>query len=88
MNIGDKVVCVDDSPCVQCGGNGNIKKGIVYVIQNIRQSTLGKVTILDLIGVNPNCHNSPYGKTAYSANRFRLLSEMQSEAAQRKTAHA
>ena len=80
MKPGDKVVCVDDSPC-RCGNcNGRpagLIKNNVYVIADIWEHQLG--IVIDVVGtVNP-----PEGKhmtNTFGAYRFRLLDEMKQEA--------
>jgi hypothetical protein len=78
MNIGDKVVCVDDGPCVNCGHpNLWIKKDAVYVIRNIRR--VGETVVLDLVGVNsPACHED-FGM-GFGVRRFRRLEELKKQA--------
>ena len=81
MKIGDKVVCIDDSPCCRCGAkNIYISKGMVYVVANVRLSILEN-PIIDLIGIKPpECHTKNQG---FCINRFRLLDELKEESKQK-----
>lgn len=74
MSIGDKVVCVDDSPCKTCGANLSIVKGSIYVIVGLRLSRYGSIPMLDLLGAEAACHGEK--NNGYMAARFRLLDEM------------
>lgn len=83
MKIGDKVVCVDDSPCqclVRCGSPSGVEKGRVYVVAD----TVGVSDGLRLILVGrapvPYHASSPptFGR-GLDANRFRRLEEVKAE---------
>jgi len=74
MTIGDKVVCVDDSPCKCCGGIFPTTKGMVYVIENLL--VYHKGLVLMLVGVNA----APLHARGILAYRFRLLDELKQEA--------
>ena len=74
MNIGDKVVCVDDSPCKTCGSPLALSKNQIYVVIGIRKSNITTQILLDIIGSKPTCHQSP--NPGYLANRFRPLNEI------------
>jgi hypothetical protein len=76
MKIGEKVVCVDDNPCLVCSAPLGLIKNNVYVIRGLRMTTTKGSLILDLIGMNPNCHTDGQG---YSAKRFRSLDELKKQ---------
>jgi hypothetical protein len=84
MKIGDKVVCVDDSPC-RCGNCGRmplpLKSGSVYVIDGFYTYERKGILCFTLIGVptikNHFDHN---GLGVYASYRFRLLDELKAEA--------
>lgn len=73
MTIGDKVVCVDDSPSKH-GHKCPVVDGRVYVVSQLFEHK-GKLG-LNLIGVR--IKNKRY--CGFAASRFRLLSEMKREA--------
>lgn len=80
MKTGDKVVCVDDSPCRLCGAPVNLKKGQVYVIMEIEDVSglYGREPALKLIGTPATClEHNPFN--AHRASRFRLLDELKQE---------
>jgi hypothetical protein len=77
MKIGDKVVCVNDSPCCDCGIKHGYIKNNVYVISAVRGTDDGTGSIgVRCIGVNyhPNC-----GTGYNSSRRFRLLDELKEQ---------
>lgn len=74
MEPGNKVVCIDDSPCKVCGRILEIVKGKVYVVRGIRMNNVTPTLILDLVGLYPECHGAP--NPGYSIKRFRLLDEI------------
>lgn len=80
MNIGDKVVCVDDSACLRCGHKLSITLNSVYVILSSGRNSVGYW--VNLIGV-PLCHcQDRYigpEQTGYRQSRFRLLDELKKE---------
>lgn len=81
MKAGDKVVCVDDSPCVCCDMRPLVVKGRVYVVASTygHTYTYGErptLLILVLVGV-PAQEDHMIG---YPAIRFRLLDVMRAEA--------
>lgn len=84
MKIGDKVVCIDDSPCRICGFPQPIIKNTVYVIEEIDQTENG-------IGVNlignhaPACHGYNSEIHFYWLYRFRLLDELKAETRERQS---
>ena len=70
MKTGDKVVCVDDSPCQTCGASVNVIKHQVYVVEH----SCNDRPAISLIGIRPNCGSGLF----YRADRFRLLDELKS----------
>lgn len=81
MNVGDKVVCVDDSPCCYCHTPIDLLSGQVYVVSGIRICYVSKNLVLDILGLKPTCHG--IGQ-AYNAKRFRKLDELKEETRQRQ----
>lgn len=82
MKIGDKVVCVNDSPCNWCRVPIGLKKGQVYVIDGIIRRN-GGFSVL-ILGWTLSCahleaHNGEPKNEAW-IERFRLLDEMKAEA--------
>lgn len=78
MNIGDKVVCIDDSPskCPCCKGEKlNISKNLVYVI-----SGLALKDGIFLIGVN-QFHNDKRNSIDYGflSTRFVSLTDLKNK---------
>lgn len=73
MNMNDKVVCVDDGPCMICGRTiVEIVRGMVYCVDGVKLSKLGKLTV-SLVGVVPiQCHTI-YEVSWFYAGRFRKL---------------
>ena len=82
MNVGDKVVCVNDGfdPEVAKLYAALPKKGVVYVIRDIRigiqpDCRTGDVSLL-LVGlVNPRAESRSALERGFSASRFRRLDE-------------
>jgi hypothetical protein len=75
MKIGDKVVCVDDSPCSICGKKHSLIKSSVYVVSAVR----GFLDSLGSVGVKcigAACHNHNNSTGFLSSLRFRLLDEL------------
>jgi len=88
MKAGDKVVCVDDSPChCGCGTAVNVKKGLIYVIREVFEggNKIGRFLCLDLYGVVHT--NTNHASIGIWVERFRLLEELKQEAAQRQSTH-
>lgn len=84
MKAGDKVVCVDDSPC-KCGLCGGIKfpsaKNQVSVIR--KNGQMAGIECIWLIGITvPHGTHSDAG---INPARFRLLDELKQDSAQRQT---
>lgn len=78
MKIGDKVVCVDDSPskCNCCWGMScPLTFGSVYVVSRAGRTQTGHPYI-EVVGVRLSHHRVVFG---FAASRFRLLSEMKNE---------
>lgn len=86
MKIGDKVVCVDDSPCVVCGGKTNHVLGSVYVVNGF--FVYKSIPRLGLIGYRTNCKHAPAGFENFTrASRYRLLDDLKAEAAKKQSSH-
>lgn len=82
MKVGDKVVCVDDSPCrCSChkGEPCSLILNHVYVVEGLTETD--GVSGLLLYGKRDDRHKFNF---AYSANRFRLLDELKQEARERQ----
>jgi hypothetical protein len=89
MKAGDKVVCVNNGPCIVCGTISKLILGSVYVISrtSIGNSATKYAVRLDLLGMSlPNCHPSNTD-VWFASRRFRLLDEMKKESEQRNTKH-
>lgn len=80
MNIGDKVVCINDKPS-QHGHKCPAIKGRVYVISEVF-TFCGELGI-NVIGI---VLSSRY--RGFKSNRFRLLQEMKQEAYDKRTEKA
>lgn len=84
MKPGDKVVCVDDSPCKCHCHLGepviHIAKGIVYTVEFDQGPGADEGIVL--IGVRDNRHRLNYG---YNHFRFRKLDELKAEARLRQS---
>jgi hypothetical protein len=89
FEVGDKVVCVDDSPVPKVP-KGDIlllppvmvKEGSIYVIREIFPKASG-VQLLGLEGASV-LGSENRGNIPWNWHRFRKLSELQSEARNRK----
>ena len=81
MKIGDKVVCVDDSPCI-CGQQIGLIKNNVYVVEACGEQN-GR-SVFYLLGWQASCKDNPIHrdsrKNTARATRFRSLDEMKLEA--------
>ena len=71
MKYGDKVVCVDDSPCQSCGAPVNVIKHQVYVVE----ARFDDWAAISLIGIRPICG----ARFFYRADRFRMLDELKEQ---------
>lgn len=80
MKIGDKVVCVDDSPCVNCGKKTLIVNN-VYVVEATQIHPLYQELEIRVLGAN---HEPPNCRAFWRGDRFRLLDELKAEAAKRQ----
>lgn len=67
MKTGDKVVCVDASPCPTCGRSSGLINNLVYVVSRIADDC----PAIAVLGVTAGC-----GTGFFRAERFRLLDEM------------
>lgn len=77
MKTGDKVVCVDDSPCrcrIKCGGAIGLKLNSIYVIEGFDFED-GELLLL-LVGFSPLTMPIPHKGRTMSASRFRLLDHL------------
>lgn len=83
MKPGDKVVCVNDKPCMHCFEPVKYKKDLVYVIKDVIPISNGKVG-LRLIGVST--HTCFYKERIQRVSRFRLLDELKQQAAKQQAA--
>ena len=86
MKIGDKVVCVDDSPCrCGCGQELNVKQGVIYVVSGFKiwNGILG----LLLVGVIQS-HKEYGNEAAIAASRFRLLDHLKEKSQSLKETYA
>lgn len=82
MKIGDKVVCVDDSPCGNCGVSLGFIKNNVYVISAVRGTPDSRGSIgIKCIGVP--CHNHK-NQGYVNSLRFRLLDELKEQNANKQ----
>lgn len=81
MKIGDKVVCVDDSPCRHCGTGTNVRRDSVYVVLAFHKAHDG-IPCLELIG-SP-IHVCGQKLTYHRASRFRSLDEVKAENAMKR----
>lgn len=81
MKIGDKVVCVDDSPCkcpgIYCNGAMPVKRNGVFVIEGLFISS--GILFIILFGVAAQSGHL----RGVNASRFRLLDDMKQEARER-----
>ena len=85
MKVGDKVVCVDDSPNKNhCGCPCSCKKGVVYVIAEARVHPMYGNLGLKLLGLVISHLCGRAGTGYIDASRFRLLDELKQEAKQRQ----
>lgn len=85
MNIGDKVVCVNDSRCrcaICIGLPVPVIKNNVYVVERISNAFSGRTTAIVLLGV-PKVHEDLPDR-GIGADRFRLLDELKQQAKQRE----
>jgi hypothetical protein len=83
MKIGDKVICVDDSPCAKCGIKHGFIKNNIYVIIDVRGTPDWRGSIgVKCIGVASHAHGSGY----ISSLRFRLLDELKEQNANKQQA--
>jgi hypothetical protein len=83
FEIGDKVVCVDDSPHKALRIQ-RLKAGTLYVIREVHLPTHQEPdTSVGLVGVRmpPHPHRGEY---TWLTHRFRKLSDMQAEARERR----
>ncbi len=86
MKPGDKVVCVDSSPCQTCHRQLSLVLGSVYVIADMWIDPLEGLLLVDVIGCKDECHNpsSHCVRLGYDARRFRPLEEFKQRARERQ----
>lgn len=82
MKIGDKVVCVDNSPCVTCGTPFSLLVGIIYIINELEIEN-GEL-LVGIIGYRPKCHTDGQ---LFISSRFRLLDHMKELATAKQHQH-
>jgi hypothetical protein len=76
MTPGQKVVCVDDSPCGYCGDSMGLIKGQVYVVSSSDTHENGR-PVVRLIGWQTACAKNHLEPAHWAgAHRFRLLSDL------------
>lgn len=89
FEVSDKVVCIDDGP-----GNGKnkylgkplpIHKGVIYVVSGTAISCTG-IPMLYLVGINMDISPITGREYGFRACRFRKLSEIKAENAERAKA--
>jgi hypothetical protein len=85
FQIGDKVVCVDDSRCGSCGCEIGLTKNQVYVCAGYIPHSFGEAIIL--LGWTAKCADQPahsrWPKNCANAKRFRKLDELKAESGKR-----
>lgn len=80
MKIGDKVVCVDDSPCKICSSKIYILENNIYVISATEMSNESKCGLaVQILGIDHNC-----GSGFANGDRFRLLDELKKQNANKQ----
>lgn len=87
MKPGDKAVCIDDSPCRNCGEIVPLIKNQVYVIEKLHTDSSGNRGPI-LIGV-AGCSgcidwNLAAKVGAWYSERFRLLDELKQQTRERQ----
>lgn len=77
MNPSDKVICIDDGPCLCCGeAIMGILKGQIYTVESVFEDYalhVGRFTALRLVGIPA----TTFHRRGIWVRRFRLLSEVQ-----------
>lgn len=80
MKIGDKVVCVDDSPCkCGCGTIFPIVKGSIYIIESFKTLANSGELALRLIRVIRPPNSRHLSDITLRASRFRLLDHLKEQ---------
>lgn len=88
MKTGDKIVCVDDSPCKFCGAPINLIKNQVYVSMGVSSRWCDNVTRVSVLGRKSKCsHHSLEIESWVCVKRFRLLNELKNENANERPAN-
>ena len=84
MNIGDKVVCIDDSPCkCGCGYKMPLLKNNIYVIEAMKLANHGLCIMLFGIRAKSPCEGKD-GENWFLFRRFRLLDELKKQNEQKQ----
>lgn len=80
MKTGDKIVCVDDSPCKFCGAPINLIKNQVYVSMGVSNMWLDNRLRVSVLGRKSKCeHSTVLNESFVCVKRFRLLDELKNE---------
>lgn len=85
FEVGEKLVCVNDSPNVRTGATLPIREGEVYVVRKVISNPVlcregyGVFLFGIFLGINPESGNEWH----FLPSRFRKLSDMQAEASAR-----
>lgn len=85
FEVGDKVVCVDDSPSRNTGHPSPLNKGSLYVVERLFIGREDGVVGLFLVSITSGLHDA-LGEVAFASMRFRKLSDMQKAAKARRKA--
>jgi len=82
MKPGDKVVCVDDSPCAVCGDSMGLVLSSGFRVLEVCIHENG-LPVIRMAGFKPSCYANHGNNSQNWANirRFRKLSEIKSELA-------
>ena len=83
MKIGDKVVCVDDSPCSLCGAPINLIKNQVYVAMGVSDQWPPDLRV-SILGRKSKCEHGRELEHWVAARRFRLLDELKEQNANKQ----
>lgn len=83
MKPGDKVVCVDDSPCSYCDSAMNLKRNRVYCVESINARGTG-FRVVGHCTCSAFCVSALFHKSHNRIERFRLLDDLKQEAKQKQ----
>lgn len=81
MKTGDKVVCVNDSPCTVCGIPVPLFMNSVYVSIGASDNWADGIMRLKILGYDSKCEHALGCRGWVGAWRFRRLDELKKEAA-------